>query len=214
MELPRFSRGEIAFCLAVPIAWAILLVFHPQVGDPVYESLEDEVTAFYVVHLGMLVFIGLIGAALYLLVRQLPGTAAQVSRLAIGPFILFYAAGEAVLGIATGVVVDHGTDVPEDQLAGVSSSAQALWDDFIASDLLIGLGGVAWVVAIIGAVIAYRRAGAPVAALVLLGLSVFVVAHDPPIGPPALLCFAGAVALLARGQRAPAAPASVRAGDA
>jgi hypothetical protein len=211
MELPRFTRGEIAFCLVVPIAWAILLVFHPAVGDPVYDSLEDEATAFYVVHLGMLLFIGLIGAALYLLVRQLPGTAAQVSQLAIGPFILFYAAGEAVLGIATGVVVNHGGDVPADQVEGVAGATEALWGDFIASDLLIGLGGLAWIVAIIGAVIAYRRAGAPLPVLVLLGLSAFVAAHDPPIGPPALLCFAGAVALLARSQRAPAvsaAPAS------
>lgn len=198
----------------MPIAWAILLAFHPAVGDPVYDSLEDEATAFYVVHIGMLVFIGLIGAALYLLVRQLPGTAAQVSRLAIAPFILFYAAGEAVLGIATGVVVDHGTDVPADQREGVASSAQALWDDFIPSDLLIALGGLAWIVAIAGAVIAYRRAGAPVAVLILLGLSAFVAAHDPPIGPPALLCFAGAVALLALGQRAPAASAPAPASDA
>lgn len=93
----------------------------------------------------------------------------------------------------------------------MAGATEALWGDFIASDLLIGLGGLAWIVAIIGAVIAYRRAGAPLPVLVLLGLSAFVAAHDPPIGPPALLCFAGAVALLARSQRAPAvsaAPAS------
>ena len=207
MGVPRFSSGEIAFLLVVPIAWAILLLFHPAVGDQVYDSLKDEATAFYVVHLGMLVFLGLIGAALYLLVSELPGRAAQVSRVAIVPFILFYAAGEAVLGIATGVIVNHGNDVPADQVEGVASSAQALWDDFIAGDLLIGLGGVAWIVAIIGAVIAYRRAGAPVPVLVLLGLSAFIAAHDPPIGPIALLCFAGAVALLARGQRASTASA-------
>jgi len=207
MELPRFNRQEIAFLLIVPIAWAILLLFHPAVGDPVYESLTDDETAFYAVHLGMLVFIGLIGAALYLLVRDLPGTAARVTRYAIWPFILFYAAGEAVLGIATGVVVNHGDEVPADQQEGVASSAQALWDDFIASDLLIGLGAVAWFVAIAGAVLAYRRAGAPVPALVLLGLSAFVAFHDPPIGPIALLCFAGAVALIARAADAPAARA-------
>ena len=198
----------------MPIAWAILLLFHPAVGDPVYDSLADDATAFYVVHLGMLVFIGLIGAALYLLVRDLPGTAARVSRLAIGPFILFYAAGEAVLGIATGVVVEHGNEVAADEVAGVASAAQALWDDFIASDLLIGLGGVAWIVAIVAAVLAYRRAGAPLPVLVLLGLSVFVAFHDPPIGPIALLCFAGAVALIARAQRAPTVSAPALAGDA
>jgi hypothetical protein len=78
----------------------------------------------------MLVFIGLIGAALYLLVRDLPGTAARVARYAIGPFIPFYAAGEAVLGIATDVTINHGDDVRPGEEDGVASSAQALWDDF------------------------------------------------------------------------------------
>jgi uncharacterized RDD family membrane protein YckC len=49
--------------------------------------------------------------------------------------------------------------------------------------------------------------------LVFLGLSAFVALHDPPIGPPALLCFAGAVALLARSQRAPAVSAPAPASD-
>jgi hypothetical protein len=59
---------------------------------------------------------------------------------------------------------------------------------------------VAWIIGIVGAVLAHRRAGAPVAVLVLLGLSAFIAFHDPAIGPIALLCFAAAVALLARGQ--------------
>lgn len=88
MGLPRFSSGEIAFLLLVPIAWAILLVLHPDVGSPVYESLADDATAFYVVHLAMLVFLGLMAAALYLLVRDLPGRAAHVSRVAMVPLHL------------------------------------------------------------------------------------------------------------------------------
>ena len=79
---------------------------------------------------------------------------------------------------------------------------------------VIRLGGVAWIVAIVAAVLAYRSAGAPVPVLVLLGLSVFVAFHDPPIGPIALLCFAGAVALIARAQRAPTVSAPALAGDA
>jgi hypothetical protein len=81
MGLPRFSRRELAFLLVTPLAWAVLLLFHAAVGDPVYDSLADDRTAFLVVHLGMLVFIGLIGGALYLLVRDLPGTGATIARL-------------------------------------------------------------------------------------------------------------------------------------
>jgi hypothetical protein len=43
-------------------------------------------------NISTLFFIGLMGMALYLLVRDLPGRAARISRLAIGVFVLFCAA--------------------------------------------------------------------------------------------------------------------------
>jgi hypothetical protein len=51
-------------------------------------------------------------AVLQLLVQDLRGRAAQVSRLAITPYVLFYGAGEAILGVATGVLVRHADNVP------------------------------------------------------------------------------------------------------
>ena len=106
MDSPvRFTRPLLAFAIGVPLAWAVLLWFHPDV-DPndVYGSLRDEVTTYQLVHVGTLVFIGLMGAALYLLVRNMPGRAARISRLAIGPFMVLYAAWEAVVGLAIGEV--------------------------------------------------------------------------------------------------------------
>ena len=84
----------------------------------VYAISEDDVTAYQIVHVGTLIFIGLMGAALYLLVRDMPGTAARISRLAIGPFVLLYGAWEAVIGLAIGAMVQHGNDVPAGQRAG------------------------------------------------------------------------------------------------
>ena len=69
-----------------------------------YGGLRDEVTTYQIVHAGTLIFIGLMGAALYLLVRALPGTAAKISRLAIGPFVLLYGAWETSIGLATGAL--------------------------------------------------------------------------------------------------------------
>ena len=90
IELRPLTRTQIAVLVGVPLAWAALLWFHPDVDpDRVYESLRDQVHTYLVVHVGTLVFIGLMGVALYLLVRDLPGRAATVSRLAIGPFVLF-----------------------------------------------------------------------------------------------------------------------------
>jgi hypothetical protein len=51
------------------------------------------------------------------------------------------------------------------------------------------IGALAWIAAVIAAAVAVRRAGAPVLPTVLLGLSLVVVSHPPPIGPirPCLL---------------------------
>jgi hypothetical protein len=204
MEPPRFTRQQVAFAIGVPLAWAVLLWFHPDV-DPnhVYRDLRDEVTTYQIVHVGTLIFIGLMGAALYLLVRDLPGRAARVSRLAIGPFVLFYGAYEAVIGLAIGALVQHGNDVPVRQRPAVADTIQSLGDNVIVGDpgIVASVGAIAWIVAVIAAVVAYRGVGAPALALVLLGLSLIVVSHPPPVGPLGLACFAGAVALLARSER-------------
>jgi hypothetical protein len=209
MEPPaRFTRPFVAFAIGMPLAWAVLLWFHPDV-DPndVVGSLRDEVVAYQVVHVGTLIGIGLIGLALYLLVRDMPGTAAKVSRLAIGPFVVFYGAWEAVVGLGVGALVQHAIDAPVGQQAAVADAIQSLGDNVLVGDSgVVGLvGALAWVVATIAAAVAYRNAGAPAPAWILLGLSLLVASHPPPIGPIGLVCFAAAVALLARHEREPAA---------
>jgi hypothetical protein len=204
MDSPaRFSRPLLAFAIGVPLAWAVLLWFHPDV-DPnhVYADLRDNVVAYQVVHAGTLVFIGLLGLALYLLVRDLPGRAARISRLAIGPFVLFYAAYESVIGLAIGALVQHGNDAPVRQRPAVADAIQSLGDNVIVGDpgIVAMVGSLAWIVAVLAAAVAYRNVGAPLLATILLALSFMVVSHPPPIGPIGLLCFAGAVALLARAQ--------------
>lgn len=54
----------------------------------------------------------------------------------------------------------------------------------------------------IAAAVAVRRAGAPLSAAVLLGLSAIVANHPPPTGSLGLACFAAAVLLIARAQPA------------
>jgi hypothetical protein len=200
----RFTRPLIALTIGVPLAWAVLLWFHPDV-DPnhVYADLRGDVVAYQVVHAGTLVFIGLLGLALYLLVRDLPGRAATISRLAIGPFVVFYAAYESVIGLAIGALVQHGNDAPVRQRPAVADAIQSLGDNVIVGDpgVVAMVGSLAWIVAVVAAAIAYRRVGAPLLATILLALSFMVVSHPPPIGPIGLVCFASAAALLARAQR-------------
>jgi hypothetical protein len=63
------------------------------------------VTATLVVHIGMVLFIPLTAAAIYLLVRGVGGTAAQVSRIALVPFVVFFSAWETLQGTANGILV-------------------------------------------------------------------------------------------------------------
>lgn len=86
IDPPQLTNKRLRFLVGVPLAWAVLLWFQPGGdGDVIYASLRDEVTAWQIVHVGTLVFIGLMGIALYMLVQDLPGRAATISRLAIGP---------------------------------------------------------------------------------------------------------------------------------
>jgi hypothetical protein len=198
-ERRGFAPATVAFLLGVPLAWAVLLWFHPSVApDDVYGSLRDQVVTYQVVHIGTLFFIGLMGVALYLLVRDLPGRAARISRLAIGVFVLFYAAWETVIGLATGALVQHANDAPAGERPAVSDAIQSLQENVVVGEMSVVavVGGLAWMVAVVAAAVAYRRVGAPVVVSVLLGLSLVVVSHPPPIGPIGLLCFAGAVAVL------------------
>jgi hypothetical protein len=83
MLVPQLNRRLLPFFIGVPLAWGVVLIFHPAPDpDHIHGSLQDQVTQWLVVHCLTLIFIGLMGAALYLLVRDLPGTAAKISRIA------------------------------------------------------------------------------------------------------------------------------------
>jgi hypothetical protein len=204
--MPAFhlTRSKAAFLTAVPLAWAVLLWFHPAVDrNDVYGDLRDDAATYLIVHVGTLIFIGLMGVALFMLVRDVPGKAARFSRLGIGPFVLLYGAWEAVIGLAIGALVQHANDAPAGQRPAVSDAIQSLGSNVIVGDPgIVGtLGALAWIAAVIAAAVAIRGAGAPMPATVLLGLSLIVVSHPPPIGPVGLACFAGAVVALYRTQR-------------
>jgi hypothetical protein len=137
-DLAAASGPRLAFLIGTPLAWAVLLLFHPNAGAGTYEALTGQATSWLVVHLGTFVFLGLMAGVLYLLIRDLDGAAARISRLAIGLFLLFYVAGEAILGVATGVLVQYTDGLPADQGAAAAGAVQALWSNFISDDRLYG----------------------------------------------------------------------------
>jgi hypothetical protein len=212
---PRtFSAAELAFLIGVPLLWAILLLFHPGgSGDEIYLDVQDVVTRFLVVHIGMMLFIPLMAAVVWLLLRGVEGTAAWVSRIALVPFVVFYSAWEVLQGIGVGILVNELNGFPQAQPA----LREDLVQDF-AEHPLIGpfsvfgtIGSLGLIVAAIAAGIAlYRHAGAPIFVPVLLALSgLLITVHPPPYGPTGLALFIVAVLIYARSQSAEKATAPV-----
>jgi hypothetical protein len=218
MSRQPLSRGEVAFILGVPAAWAILLLFHPG-GEPdtIYLNLQDTVDRFLVVHVGMLVFIPLFAAAVYVLMRGIEGTAARVSRIALIPFVIFYGAFETLQGIGVGTLVDDLNGQSGIDQATREDLTQDFAENILFRDLgvFVSIGNLALVTAMIAAGVALRdRAGAPLSVAILFGIYAFLIsAHPPPYGPAGLALFIIAVLLFLRSQSmASRGPATVGAG--
>jgi hypothetical protein len=65
VQCRALSRQEVIFLVAVPLAWAVLLLFHPGgEGTEIYQDLHDKVPRWMVVHVGMMLFIPLFAATL------------------------------------------------------------------------------------------------------------------------------------------------------
>jgi hypothetical protein len=112
--------------------------------------------------------------------------------------MVFYGAGEAINGIAVGVLVRHANGAPEGDREAVARAIQALCDDFLSDDLAATIGAIGWAVAVLAAAAAVWQAGAHPVVPILLAASSVVLLHAPPIGPIGLACLAAAIVLWAR----------------
>jgi hypothetical protein len=207
---PRvFSRRERAFLVGVPLAWAILLLFHPTgEGEDFYPIIRDEVTAWELVHVGTMVFVPLMAVVGFRLLRGVEGTSAVISRIALAVFAVVYTAWEVLIGIGTGILVDETNQLTEAERSVGANLVERFTDSSLIRAIeLVGTG--AWIVALVAAGIALvRRTGASPLVLALLVLSALPTAwHVPPFGQVGLALFIGAVLLVLRGQSSARAPA-------
>jgi hypothetical protein len=197
MGIRPLTRNEAAFVIGVPIAWAILLLFHPGgEGDAIYADLQDETTKMLVVHIGMLIFLPLFAIAIYLLLRGIETTAATVARWALIPFVVFYAAWESLQGIANAILVDQANGLPEADRGVAATLIQDFAESPLARDfgVFAVIGSVALVTAAIATGLALRDAGAPAWAPAVFGVAGFLISgHPPPFGPIGLLLFVAGV---------------------
>ena len=198
--------------IGIPLTFAILLLFHPLAlghalgEESIYEALRDHVSRWQVVHVLQLFFIGLMGAAVYVLTSGLEGRVVTVSRLAAGAFVLFYGAWEVATGIGTGVLVSYANSLPAAEQAVAEDIVQAYFDNPLVGNrsLFSVLGMLSWFIALGAAAISFLRAGVPRSVPVLLALSglAFGLGHPPPLGPLGLAFFVAAVWRLEQGRSA------------
>jgi hypothetical protein len=182
-----------ALLIGVPLAFSVLLWFHPMISD--YDGLRDVTTRFQIVHVGMVLALPLLAIGIYGLLEGLRGRAAAVGRFALIPFIVFYVPYVAFEGIALGVLGDRLNDLPAGHRDAVATD---MVQDF-ASNPILGepglfwaLGSTALIVVMVSTMLAFRRAGAPLGLQVLLGASVLIGTHAPPLAPIGWACFAAA----------------------
>jgi len=106
----------------------------------------------------------------------LEGVDATLSRVAAVIFALFYAAGDAIAGISTGILARSAQDGALGERAAVEAIDTLFADPF--KSLLFDIGRYAWVVALVTGAVALWRAGVPRLPLVLLALPAYLVTLD------------------------------------
>ncbi|MGH3063141.1 MAG: hypothetical protein ACRDMK_02280 [Gaiellaceae bacterium] len=177
------------FLVAV-IGYIVIGVIHPaeiEVGD--------DTTLYIGIHLVQPFFILLLAWGTWLLVKDLPGRAAQVARVAIVPYAIAYSMFDAIAGVALGGIVRLANDAS----AADGAVVQRLMDTgtdyvgvvlFVASDL-------SWFVMALAAAIAVKPIGGRGPTLVMaIGAAIFAIAHPFPTGPIGITLFGLGIAWL------------------
>jgi hypothetical protein len=204
MASARAARA--AVLVAIPVGFSGLLWLHPMLDD--YAGVLDVYTRFQLVHVAMVLAVVVLAAGVYLLLDGMRGRAASVARVALVPFVAFYVPYVAFEGVGVGVLGQELNGLAAAQRDAITAG---LVEDFARNPILgepgvfWALGTIAWVTVIVAAVVAFRRAGAPLALQVLIGLAALIGTHAPPLAPIGWLCFAGAGLLVLRARRTPAA---------
>lgn len=194
--------------LGTPILLAVIFSFHAAVGDDVYATLASSSETWLTLHLLLLPTFGLLGIALYVLLIGYDGLVATFGRIGIAVYLVFYLAFESIAGVATGIMVREGQELPESQQAVVADLVQTVYSGAGITGAFAFVGTAGYFAAVLAIAVVLRRSGAPVVPLVLLVLStVAIVAHgsfpSDALGALSFLIAAGWLELGWKGAESP-----------
>jgi hypothetical protein len=175
------------------IGYFVIGAIHP---DDV--KVGDETALYLWIHFLQPVLILLLAWGIWLLVKDLPGRAAQVARVAIVPYAIAYSIFDAIAGIAIGTVVREANRMS----AAEGAVVQRVFDDADGVTVAISVGvlvagGLAWFVMAFAAALAVKQIGGLGPTLLMtIGAAIFAVGHPFPPGPIGIALFGLGVAWL------------------
>ena len=155
---------------------AVLMLFHPSPYDDVADELLPIAGWWTFLHTAQFFLFAFAAASVWMLVDGLRGVAAVIARVSAVIFVLFYDIGDAVAGIATGLLAGKAASgaLPEDAAV---MAIRAIFND-PTKDVFFGVGISAWILALGASALALWRAGAPRLPSVLLALPAFLLTFD------------------------------------
>ena len=170
------------FFVAV-VGYIVIGAIHPaeiKVGDD---------TALYIgMHLVQPLFILFLAWGIWLLVKDLPGRAAQIARVAIVPYAIVYSMFDAIAGVSLGQIVREANGMSPPVAAAVQRSMDE-GTDYVGMSIWVA-SGLLWLAAAGGAAIAVKQVGGLGPTLLMaVGAAIFAVAHPFPTGPIGIALF-------------------------
>jgi hypothetical protein len=142
--------------LGTPTVLGILDIFHPTFTGQMVDSISARLNWWIILHILQLPLFCLLALSVYLLLDGVQSRWAVLSKVALGIFVAFYPALDAILGVGTGILVTNARGT----IGMVQALASAMVDAYFTSNLatLVGaLGGFAWAMALLLAVLALSK---------------------------------------------------------
>jgi hypothetical protein len=143
-----------------PVLVGVVNLTHPVFFQPtgVYNAILNQVDWWITLHILNLALFALLGLAAYLLIKEQRSLAAAISKVAIAVYVPFYAGFDALVGIGTGILVKHASSLSPELLRPVEGAIDAFWSSGVAYTLA-AIGSIAWIIAILAAVVAFTAPG-------------------------------------------------------
>jgi cytochrome bd-type quinol oxidase subunit 2 len=201
---------RLVLLIGAPLAFAVTGTLHlVPASEPIAGSDFDHVvphsSLWTGIHVVQLVIISLLALGVAALTEGLSGPASTVSRVALLPFVAFYSAFDASVGLSGGLLGRYVTGHPATR-EEVSQAANTVTDPLSTPVLAVVyiVGVLCWLVAVVGAAVATRRAGAALAGPIVLviGAAIFALDHAAPSGPTGMVLWAVGAVMIDR-RRAP-----------